>query len=100
MMRKQNDEPDIEEDSDEYVMLKVPYIFHIKYNSLAIWDKLSEEERADYDNFEEFYRENISLKWGTIGYLIGTILMIFLSIILWLYIIYMITGFNIFTLFI
>ena len=33
-MKKQNDEPDIEEDSDEYVMLKVPYIFHIKYNSI------------------------------------------------------------------
>ena len=99
-MKKQKDEADIEEDSDEYVMLKVRYIFHIKYNSMAIWDKLSDEERANYNNFEEFYRENISLKWGTIGYLIGTILMIFLSSILWLYIIYMITGFNIFTLFI
>ena len=50
-MKKQNDEADIEEDSDEYVMLKVPYIFHIKYNSMAIWDKLSDEERANYNNF-------------------------------------------------
>ena len=35
-MKKQNDEPDIEEDSDEYVMLKVPYIFHIKYNVIYL----------------------------------------------------------------
>ena len=51
----------IEDDSSEvYVYLKRPFLFNIRYNSKEIWNKMTEEDKAPYINYEEFY-ENFGI---------------------------------------
>ena len=48
----------IEDDSSEvYVYLKRPFLFNIRYNSREIWNKMTEEDKVQYINYEEFYEE-------------------------------------------
>ena len=83
----------IEDDSSEvYVYLKRPFLFNIRYNSREIWNKMTEEDKAPYINYEEFYEEYRLIRLRSIGYPILAVVV--------LYIIYMFTGFNIFSLFV
>lgn len=58
----------IEDDSSEvYVYLKRPFLFNIRYNSREIWNKMTEEDKAPYINYEEFYEEYRLIRLRSIG---------------------------------
>lgn len=88
----------VENDNDDYVYLKRPYLFNIRYNSRQVWNKLPDEEKAPYVNYEEYYGECRLIKLRSIGYPILAIVYLFLFVVMLLYIIYVFTGFNIFSL--
>ena len=88
----------VENDNDDYVYLKRPYLFNIRYNSRQVWDKLPEEEKNQYANYEEYYEECRLIKLRSIGYPILAIVYLFLFVVMLLYMIFVITGFNIFSL--
>lgn len=52
-----SDNNNVENDNDDYVYLKRPYLFNIRYNSRQVWNKLPDEEKAPYVNYEEYYEE-------------------------------------------
>ena len=58
----------VENDNDDYVYLKRPYLFNIRYNSRQVWNKLPDEEKAPYVNYEEYYEECRLIKLRSIGY--------------------------------
>lgn len=97
MMKSNNVEND---NDDDYVYLKRPYLFNIRYNSKQVWDKLPEEEKTLYVNYKEYYEECRLIKLRSIEYPILTVVCLFFILIMVLYIIYMFTGFNIFSLFV
>ena len=35
----------VENDNDDYVYLKRPYLFNIRYNSRQVWNKLPDEKK-------------------------------------------------------
>ena len=89
----------IEDDSSEvYVYLKRPFLFNIRYNSREIWNKMTEEDKVQYINYEEFYEEYRLIRLRSIGYPILAVVYLFAMSAMILYIIYMFTGFNIFSL--
>ena len=91
----------IEDDSSEvYVYLKRPFLFNIRYNSREIWNKMTEEDKVQYINYEEFYKEYRLIRLRSIGYPILAVVYLFAMSAMILYIIYMFTGFNIFSLFV
>lgn len=91
----------IEDDSSEvYVYLKRPFLFNIRYNSREIWNKMTEEDKVQYINYEEFYEEYRLIRLRSIGYPILAVVYLFAMSAMILYIIYMFTGFNIFSLFV
>ena len=90
----------VENDNDDYVYLKRPYLFNIRYNSSHVWNKLPDEEKAPYVNYEEFYEEYRLIRLRSIGYPILAVVYLFAMSAMVLYIIYMFTGFNIFSLFV
>ena len=91
----------IEDDSSEvYVYLKRPFLFNIRYNSGEIWSKITEYDKAPYTNYEEFYEEYRLIRLRSIGYPILAVVYLFAMSAMVLYIIYMFTGFNIFSLFV
>lgn len=97
MMKSNNVEND---NDDDYVYLKRPYLFNIRYNSKQVWDKLPEEEKTLYVNYKEYYEECRLIKLRSIEYPILTVVCLFIILIMVFYIIYMFTGFNIFSLFV
>ena len=90
----------VENDNDDYVYLKRPYLFNIRYHSRQVWNKLPDEEKAPYVNYEEFYEEYRLIRLRSIGYPILAVVYLFAMSAMVLYIIYMFTGFNIFSLFV
>ena len=53
-----SDNNNVENDNEsDYVYLKRPYLFNIRYNSRQVWNKLPDEEKAPYVNYEEYYEE-------------------------------------------
>ena len=49
-----SDNNNVENDNEsDYVYLKRPYLFNIRYNSRQVWNKLPEEEKTPYANYEE-----------------------------------------------
>ena len=91
-----SDNNNVENDNEsDYVYLKRPYLFNIRYNSRQVWDKLPEEEKNPYANYEEYYEECRLIKLRSIGYPILAIVYLFLFVVMLLYVI---TGFNIFSL--
>ena len=84
----------IEDDSSEvYVYLKRPFLFNIRYNSREIWNKMTEEDKAPYINYEEFYEEYRLIRLRSIGYPILAVVYLFAMSAMVLYIIYMlVTG--------
>lgn len=91
----------IEDDSSEvYVYLKRPFLFNIRYNSREIWNKMTEEEKAPYVNYEEFYEECRLIKLRNIYYPIIAVFYLFVFIVMIVCYVYIFTGFNIFTLFV
>ena len=47
-----SDNNNVENDNDsDYVYLKRPYLFNIRYNSRQVWNKLPEEEKTPYANY-------------------------------------------------
>lgn len=97
-MKRENENQGKNDEENEYVDLKIPYLFHIKYNSKQVWDKLPEEEKKDYADYEEYYLECKFIKIGSIVYPLLLVSVIFFAIILSLYLIYLIIGFNVFSL--
>ena len=94
-----SDNNNVENDNEsDYVYLKRPYLFNIRYNSRQVWNKLPEEEKTPYANYEEYYEECRLIKLRSIGYPILAIVYLFLFVVMLLYIIYVFTGFNIFSL--
>ena len=104
-----SDNNNVENDNEsDYVYLKRPYLFNIRYNSRQVWDKLPEEEKNPYANYEEYYEECRLIKLRSIGYPILAIvylhiriyrrLFIFFEPFIPYYMIFVITGFNIFSL--
>lgn len=89
-----------DESSEVYVYLKRPFLFNIRYNSREIWNKMTEEDKAPYINYEEFYEEYRLIRLRSIGYPILAVVYLFAMSAMVLYIIYMFTGFNIFSLFV
>lgn len=68
----------IEDDSSEvYVYLKRPFLFNIRYNSREIWNKMTEEDKAPYINYEEFYEEYRLIRLRSIGYPILAVVYLF-----------------------
>ena len=67
----------VENDNDDYVYLKRPYLFNIRYNSRQVWNKLPDEEKAPYVNYEEYYEECRLIKLRSIGYPILAIVYLF-----------------------
>lgn len=91
----------VKNDNDnDYVYLKRPYLFNIRYNSRQVWNKLSEEEKAPYVNYEAYYEECRLIKLRSIGYPILAAVYLFFMLAMVFYMIYMFTGFNIFSLFV
>ena len=91
----------IEDDSSEvYVYLKRPFLFNIRYNSREIWNKMTEEDKAPYVNYEEFYEEYRLIKLRNIYYPIIAVFYLFVFIVMIVCYLYIFTGFNIFTLFV
>ena len=46
-----SDNNNVENDNEsDYVYLKRPYLFNIRYNSRQVWNKLPDEEKAPYVN--------------------------------------------------
>ena len=90
----------VENDNDDYVYLKRPYLFNIRYNSRQVWNKLPDEEKAPYVNYEEYYEECRLIKLRSIGYPILAGIYMFCMLVMVLYIIYVFSGFNIFSLFV
>ena len=86
--------------SEVYVYLKRPFLFNIRYNSREIWNKMTEEDKVQYINYEEFYEEYRLIRLRSIGYPILAVVYLFAMSAMILYIIYMFTGFNIFSLFV
>ena len=94
-----SDNNNVENDNDsDYVYLKRPYLFNIRYNSRQVWNKLPEEEKIPYANYEEYYEECRLIKLRGIGYPILAIIYLFLFMVMLLYMIYVFTEFNIFSL--
>lgn len=96
-MKSNNVEND---NDDDYVYLKRPYLFNIRYNSKQVWDKLPEEEKKLYVNYKEYYEECRLIKLRSIEYPILAVVCLFFILVMVFYIIYMFTGFNIFSLFV
>lgn len=64
-----SDNNNVENDNEsDYVYLKRPYLFNIRYNSRQVWNKLPDEEKAPYVNYEEYYEECRLIKLRSIGY--------------------------------
>ncbi|WP_195367025.1 hypothetical protein [Lachnospira eligens] len=97
-MERENENQNKKDEENEYVDLKIPYLFHIKYNSKQVWDKLPEEEKKDYADYEEYYLECKSIKIGSIVYPLLLVSVIFFAIVMLLYLIYLVSGYNVFSL--
>ena len=97
-MERENENQNKKDEENEYVDLKIPYLFHIKYNSKQVWDKLPEEEKKDYADYEEYYLEFKSIKIGSIVYPLLLVSVIFFAIVMLLYLIYLVSGYNVFSL--
>ena len=96
-----SDNNNVENDNEsDYVYLKRPYLFNIRYNSRQVWNKLPDEEKAPYVNYEEYYEEFRLIKLRSIGYPILAGIYMFCMLVMVLYIIYVFSGFNIFSLFV
>ena len=94
-----SDNNNVENDNEsDYVYLKRPYLF--RYNSRQVWNKLPDEEKAPYVNYEEYYEECRLIKLRSIGYPILAGIYMFCMLVMVLYIIYVFSGFNIFSLFV
>ena len=67
-----SDNNNVENDNEsDCVYLKRPYLFNIRYNSRQVWNKLPDEEKAPYVNYEEYYEECRLIKLRSIGYPTG-----------------------------
>ena len=54
-----SDNNNVENDNEsDYVYLKRPYLFNIRYNSRQVWNKLPDEEKAPYVNYEEDFEDD------------------------------------------
>ena len=84
-----SDNNNVENDNEsDYVYLKRPYLFNIRYNSRQVWNKLPDEEKAPYVNYEEYYEECRLIKLRSIGYPILAGIYMFCMLVMVLYIIY------------